>query len=311
MIKLYNFDLYPDSGICYGGHSGSKKGILIAGEKWMLKFPKSTKSMDVSGLTYTTSPISEYLASHIYASVGIDTHETILGKYHDRIVVGCKDFLKSTEEILDFNAIKNNFEPTIEAYIAEKSSHDNDQSNDIDAIEMIMQNNHYFLENPEFIDLFWDMFIMDAFLANNDRNENNWGLIINKKTGNLRLTPVYDNGASFYDKSPDEKLINILNDEYKFKQMTYDSAISIFKQNNKDINPLKFIESRQNANCNKALVRIFPKIDMAKIKTIFAELPTYYNDFIVMSDIQKEVYYKTLEYKYEKVFKVVYEKLTR
>ena len=311
MIKLYNFDLYLDSGISYGGHSGSKKGILIDGEKWMLKFPKSTKSMDVEGLTYTTSPISEYLASHIYTSVGIDTHETILGKYHDRIVVACKDFLKNTEEILDFNALKNNFNPKIEAILEEKSSKDNDTSNDIDAIEMIMNNNHYFQENPKLVDRFWDMFIMDAFLANNDRNENNWGLIIDKETNNLRIAPVYDNGASFYGKSPDEKLLNILNDDYKFRQMTYDSALSIFKQESKSINPLKYIESMQQENCNKALIRIFPKINMEEIQKIFIEMPEYYDNFVVMSNIQKEVYYKTLEYKYEKVFKVVYDKLTR
>ena len=45
VIKIYNFNEYLSSGISYGGHGGSKKGIIINGEKWFLKYPKSTKSM--------------------------------------------------------------------------------------------------------------------------------------------------------------------------------------------------------------------------------------------------------------------------
>jgi len=65
MIKIENFDNSVLSGITYGGHSGSKRGIILGDEKWFLKYPKSTKSMDVIGLSYTTSPISEYIGSQI------------------------------------------------------------------------------------------------------------------------------------------------------------------------------------------------------------------------------------------------------
>ena len=64
MIKIYNFDTLPSSGISYGGHGGSKKGVIIDDERWFLKYPKSTKSMDVLGLSYTTTPLSEYIASY-------------------------------------------------------------------------------------------------------------------------------------------------------------------------------------------------------------------------------------------------------
>ena len=61
MIKIKDLNNYPNSEIAYGGHSGSKKGILIDNEKWFIKYPKSTKSIEVQGLSYTTTPISEYL----------------------------------------------------------------------------------------------------------------------------------------------------------------------------------------------------------------------------------------------------------
>ncbi len=61
MIKIENFDLLKPSGISYGGHGGSKKGVIIDNERWFLKYPKSTKSMDVQNLSYSTTPLSEYL----------------------------------------------------------------------------------------------------------------------------------------------------------------------------------------------------------------------------------------------------------
>lgn len=65
MIKIENFDLTFPSGIGYGGHSGSKKGIIINGERWFLKYPKSTKSMDVKGLLTRQLQYQNILV-HIY-----------------------------------------------------------------------------------------------------------------------------------------------------------------------------------------------------------------------------------------------------
>ena len=92
MINIDNFEKYPASGLSYGGHGGSKKGIIIDGEKWFLKYPKSTKSMEVKGISYTTTPLSEYLGSNIYDLIGIPAHETRLGVYDNKLVVACKDF---------------------------------------------------------------------------------------------------------------------------------------------------------------------------------------------------------------------------
>lgn len=309
MIEIKNLNECKDSNITYGGHSGSKKGIIINNEKWFIKYPKSTKSMEVKGMSYTTTPLSEYLGSHIYESIGIDCHETILGYSDNKIVVACKDFLKSTEEILDYNAIKNNYDEKIEKYLEEHSSSKFDRNNDIEEIEMIMENNKYFKKIPELKTRFWDMFVIDALISNNDRNEGNWGLIIDKETSNLRLAPVYDNGAAFYGKSSDEKLKNSLEDEFKFKQMVYDSCVSTFIQNEKIINPLKYIESMKNIECNKALIRLIPKINIEKIKQIIDEIPKTYNDIPVFSEIQRKAYIKMLEYKLEKILKPIYKKL--
>lgn len=311
MIKIENFDNVFLSGITYGGHSGSKKGIIFNDERWFLKYPKSTKSMNVFNMSYTTSPISEYLGSHIYKLLGIETHETKLGIANGKIVVACKDFLNKNEIILDYNSIKNDYDDVVEMELLKLSSSNTHQGTDIDEVLIIMNNNEYFKKVPELKERFWDMFIVDVFINNNDRNYNNWGLILNNDTLELRVSPVYDNGASFYSKSSDERIDNILNDDFKMKQVIYDSCVSSFIKDGKIINPLKYIEKMDNDDCNKALLRIFPKIDMKSIKELFDSIPMEYDNLSVLSKEQRKLYYKSLEYKYEKVFKPIYEKLNK
>ena len=310
MIKTENFDLLNHSGISYGGHSGSKRGIIMNGERWFLKYPKSTKSMDVDGLSYSTTPISEYLGSHIYESIGLDVHKTKLGYANGKIVVACKDFLDSNEVIIDYNMIKNEYDENIEKATEQLSlSSDINLNNDLEEILLIMEQNSYFKSIPELKMRFWDMFVIDAFISNNDRNEGNWGLILNKDTNDLRLSPVFDNGASFYNKSSDDKLLSIYTDDFRFKQSVYDSVISVYKFDGKVINPLKYIETMDNDDCNKAILRIVPKINIDTIISIFDEVPEEYNGLPVLSKIQKEYYLKALKYRYDNVLVPVYNKL--
>ena len=62
---------------------------------------------------------------------------------------------------------------------------------------------------PELKERFWDMFIVDELISNNDRNDGNWGLVLDRETRKLRISPVFDNGASFYNKSDDDKICSI------------------------------------------------------------------------------------------------------
>lgn len=310
MIKIENFDSFLPSGISYGGHGGSKRGIIIDGERWFLKYPKSTKSMDVIGLSYSTTPLSEYIGSHIYQSIGLETHETKLGIANNKVVVACKDFLDTNEIIIDYNSIKNEYDEGVEKAIENLSSSSSiDSNNDIEEVFLIMDKNPYFKLYPELKQRFWDMFVIDAFINNNDRNEGNWGLVLNKDTQELRISPVFDNGAAFNNKSSDERLHSIYIDEFKFKQSVYENTVSIYQKDEKRINPLKFIKSMNNDECNKAILRIIPNINLNDIKNIFDEIPEEYNGLSVLSNIQKQFYLKTLQYKYDNILLPTYNKL--
>ncbi len=312
MIKITNFELMQPSGLSYGGHGGSKKGIILDDERWFLKYPKSTKSMNVEGLSYSTTPLSEYLGSKIYSSIGLETHRVLLGYANNKIVVACKDFLNSNEIIIDYNMIKNDYEENVERAIENLSTSANLKlDHNIEETLLVMEKNSYFKSIPALKERFWEMFIVDAFINNNDRNEGNWGLILNKETGELKVAPVFDNGASFYNKSSDEKLLELYEDDFKFKQSVYDNCVSVYHLNGKRIKPLKIIESMQNDECNKAILRIVPKINMLTITDIFNDIPEEFNNIQVMSKMQKKYYLESLKYKYENILLPVYKELLK
>lgn len=58
-----------------------------------------------------------------------------------------------------------------------------------------------------------------------------------------------------------------------------------------------------------ALIRIFPKINLNDIKELFDNILIKYNNLPVLSEQQKELYYKSIVYKYEKLLSPVYNKL--
>lgn len=76
---ILDFNEYPTNSRngTYGGMAGDKEGITIAGENWIVKYPKSTAGMRGEVTSYTTAPLSEYVGSHAYKIIGIDVHETV------------------------------------------------------------------------------------------------------------------------------------------------------------------------------------------------------------------------------------------
>lgn len=302
-MKIYDFNNCKENGLRYGGHAGNKLGIIIDNENWFLKFPKSTKDLTRKvEISYTTSPLSEYIGSHIYESIGIPVHETKLGIKSGKVVVACKDFRKDTRDFRldDYNSIKNDYVDGMEEKLESVSSSSDDHNISLEEVEVLLNNHPLFLKNPELKERFWDMFVVDALIGNNDRNNGNWGVLVNNITNETTVCPVFDNGAAFNTKSSDEQIQKIMNDNNRFESSAYKSRMCIFVENDKQLNPFKYIESLENKDCNIALMRIVPKINVEKIKKMIYEIPNEVNDIQIISDIRKEFYCKCVEYRYEK-----------
>lgn len=78
-MKLIDLNAYPRNIRTYGGNAGAKFGIVMEDKDWIVKFPRSTKEFTNVKISYTTSPLSEYLGSKIYESLGIPVHKVKLG----------------------------------------------------------------------------------------------------------------------------------------------------------------------------------------------------------------------------------------
>ena len=103
-----NFNNINENFLSYGGNGGNKKSFTKEnGEKWFLKFPKTTRDFNNVDISYTTSPISEYIGSQIYNMLSFPVHETELGIYQDKIVVACKDFIPSNARLCEMKNIFN------------------------------------------------------------------------------------------------------------------------------------------------------------------------------------------------------------
>ena len=104
-MKEIDFSNCQSNARTYNGANGSKIGIYYNNENYMLKFPPKPKNN--IELSYTNSCISEYVSCKILKTLGLNSQDTILGKYHNKIVVACKDFRKTNEIFADFASLKN------------------------------------------------------------------------------------------------------------------------------------------------------------------------------------------------------------
>ena len=66
-MEILRLDECPlsDRNSTYYGMAGQKEGILIQGERWLVKYPKSTAGLEGDLVSYSTAPLSEYIGSHV------------------------------------------------------------------------------------------------------------------------------------------------------------------------------------------------------------------------------------------------------
>lgn len=299
----------------YGGKSGFKYGVIIDGERWMIKFPENTKGFEGQAKknnhipSYTTSPLSEYIGSQIYASLGIPVHETILGYRGGKIVVACKDF-NLNNEFVDFEKIKNGlaeFEDTLIGSSGSSGFHGeflNDVLTVIDHSELLKR-------TSGIKEHFWDMFVVDGFIRNNDRNNGNWGVLA-KQDGSVMIAPVFDNRNSFFNKRNPSVAERRIQNEDNIVQDALGTSVSFFlTEDERHIHPFKYIESLQNPDCTAALVRFSKRLDMDKVRGIIEGIPETAFGLNVIAPEQKTHYIRMMEVIIERSVNPTLEKLGR
>ena len=304
IMKLIDFDdceLSVKNGL-YGGIGGFKEGVIYDNEEWIIKYPKSTRDLNRKiDISYTSSPVSEYIGSQIYKILGFQVHETLLGVRNGKIVVACKDFTDETTRLLETRTIKNVYNKDIEAELNHKSlSNSSEHIIILDELMIHMEMNPIFnrLDNPK--KHFYRMMVVDAYIKNNDRNNGNWGALLDLKTKSYRFAPVYDNGASFSPKLSDSRIKNILKDEKNFLSNARNIVTTFgFVDEKNEIHVLRFqnILNMGIPELDEAMTELVPLFEEKKeeIYNMIRDIPNEYKGLDVCSDIRKEFYIKTLD----------------
>lgn len=301
-MQMVDFNGYEQNQRMYGGTAGRKTGIFYEGKNYILKYPGNLKEQGMKNirLSYSNSPICEYIGSQIYQMLGFQVHETILGERNGKIVVACGDFLGEGDRLYEFDKIKVTFEPR---FLDSKGNETNGVGVDLYEVLMTIQEHPFLRDVSGVTERFWDMFVVDALLGNPDRNNSNWGIIL-KMDGEKKIAPVYDNGNCLNCKWDEEKMRDVLASEKNVEIEAYKGRRCIFEMEGKKLNPYHLMESMEYEECTKAVKRVVPKM-----KASFEGIGEMIKGIPVLSDIQKEFYHAMIKYRYDKVFLPLYKKI--
>lgn len=292
---MIDFSNLPVRNKTYAGANGSKISVLYNGEQYMLKFPPVPSRNQA--MSYTNGCASEYIGCHIFENVGIPVQETLLGIYSrkgkEKVVVACKDFTSPGIVLQDFASLKNTIID---------SAH-NGYGTELGDILQTLQEQTV-MDPCKLTNWFWDIFIVDALIGNWDRHNGNWGFLYNTQTDAVTLAPVYDCGSCLYPQADDEIMRQCLENQSERDLRVFDIPLSGIKLNGQKIRYFDFISSLKNKDCNQALKRICPRIDMAAIYEIIDTTP-------FISDLQKAFYKTMLKERKERILDFSFEKLRK
>ena len=278
----------------YNGANGNKIAVLYHDDIYMLKFPPSAAKKP-NELSYSNSNFSEHIASSIFNMLGVEAHKTMLGTFRvngkEKIVCACKDFAVAGNKLYDFCSIKNTIID---------SEHNGTGTELSDILETIEK--QQFVNPQELLNHFWDMFIVDALLGNFDRHNGNWGFLNNERTNESTIAPVYDCGSCLLPQADDRIMKAVLEKEDELNARVFTFPTSAIKLNGMKINYYDFISSKSNNDCNKALIKIYERININEINEFIDSVP-------YISDLQKDFYKTYILARYEKILTPTYTKL--
>lgn len=272
----------------FNNYKGSekKKTLIYNNKKYLVKFPDPVREKN-KNISYINNAFSEYIGSNIFKICGFEVQNTILGKYNyngrEKIVCACEDFTDNENVLYEFEnlALSTNPDKKIEIEL-----------NDI--MEVIEESKMIDTENTK--RKFWDMFIIDSLIGNTDRHNGNWGFLLNKITGKVKFSPIYDCGSALNPMLEDEEIEKI--NETELKNLAI-NCYSCLKENGKKINYMTYIKQMKNDACNKAIQRLFFNINIDEINKFIDNVEG-------MSKKRKDFYKKMIAKRY-KILKEVYE----
>ena len=149
-------------------------------------------------------------------------------------------------------------------------------------------------------------------INNNDRNEDNWGVIKFKDSNDYKLAPIYDCGNSFYGKASDDKINILLQDELKLRSSALNGITAYEDDEEKRISNLQILNVN-NDDLNKTIIKVYELVNdrFNDIITFINKIPNEYNELLVMSNNRKQYYIETMKLRIEEILRPKYLELKK
>lgn len=157
-----------------------------------------------------------------------------------------------------------------------------------------------FVEPVSLLEHFWEVFIIDALLGNFDRHNGNWGVLYSPVSKTTDIAPVYDCGSCLLPQANEGIMRSILENEDAMNKRVFQFPTSAIKLNGRKINYYDFLMKAENKDCNKALKKIYNRLDMEEIN-YFVEKTPY------ISHLQKEFYKRYISARISLILAPAYE----
>ena len=277
-----------------------KRKIIYDGDVYMLKFGQKLESDEHKPLqaSYTSTPVSEYLGSHIYALAGLPTQHTVMGTYDGRSVVACRDFIESRPDaenvtLVEFKKLENSFlgsstaggrTPILGNLLGIFSEHD--------SLEGIR-------EAAE--ERYWQMFAVDSLIGNFDRHAGNWGYILDKGRNEIiDLAPIYDCGSSLYPALNEAAMADFIKDRDSLVKRVLDFPRAALRIGKNKVAYHEFLLSDVGAKARAVLGGIMRELDFAAIHRLIEDTPC-------ISDVRREFYSQLIDVRREAILEPAYE----
>lgn len=113
-------------------------------------------------------------------------------------------------------------------------------------------------------------------------------VLYDARTDVMELAPVYDCGSCLYPQADERIMETVLENKSEMNYRIYEIPTSAIMVHGKKIKYFDFISSLQNDDCNRALAKIVPRINMEKIAGIIDSAP-------FISDLQRRFYFAMLQ----------------
>lgn len=273
MLEIADLRDCPPSGLFYGGRAGRKEGILVDGEPWIAKYPRAA-----------SSPVGEYLGAHVYSLLGIPAHETMLGYRGGRVVCACRDFTFPTGRLFEFRDIKNALSDDEEGFVSPPSDGDSVFLGDVLAA---IGASDPLRSVPGVLERFWDMFVVDAFVGNPDRNNASWGLLMGP-AGRYSLAPVYGLGSCLSGKG-DALAASV--SCYRVDDGTPRGAA---------VRPFEYMAASPDPDLRAAVERFARAIDMGAVERLIDSVPEEAYGRVLMAPTAREAHKALLRARLER-----------